>query len=92
MGYIMFHKIYNFISKTRDEDACLRTVATYFEQAIEIFKKRDHLGGAAHCLQNLALVKKKLSQNSLHLTQEAIKLRKQKCTWPADASEGDRVP
>jgi len=50
MGYIMFHKIYNFIGKTRDEDACLRTVATYFEQAIEIFKKRDHLGGAAHCL------------------------------------------
>ena len=37
----MFHKIYNFISKTRDEDACLRTATTYFEQAIDASNNSD---------------------------------------------------
>lgn len=68
MAHIMFHYRHNFITQTSDEDSVLRQVATHFEQAIDIYKRRNHIDGAAHCLQNLAIVRKKLSLTFLHLS------------------------
>lgn len=65
LAQLKFKNMHNGI----DETSCLKEVASLLEMSIEIYKRRNHMGGAAHCLQQLAMIKKKLNQPNLHLSK-----------------------
>ena len=71
MAFVMFKNPFNFKIDGMDEDKCLRHVTGLLEQAVEIYKRRDHFGPASHCLHYLSLARKKLSMSYIHLSNES---------------------
>jgi len=95
MAMIMLRNPFNFTNENMDEDQCLRHVLSLLESALEIYKRRRHYGGAAHCISNLQIVKKKLAQPFLYLNEESKKLRKLQREWKevvTQTGKADRVP
>ena len=74
MSRVMF-KNQSYFEKQGDEDYCLKQVVNLLEQAIEIYRKRDHRGGIFYCLKHLIFAKRKLKENYLYLQTESKNLR-----------------